>query len=149
MFEYKHVLFAMDYSEYALQVGERAKAVAARNNNAKLTVLHVIEEVSIAAGYELMPLLPDIADDETKRESKNAMIEMTQQLGISEADSMVVTAFSTKEGIIRAATDLNVDLIVIGAHTRHGLSLLLGSTAKAILNDAPCDVLTIKLAKKK
>ncbi len=147
MFEYNHVLFAMDYSEDAQIVGEKAKAIAARNNNAKLTVIHVIEEVSIAAGYELMPLLPDIADDETKAESKRAMIEMTKKLGISDADSMVITAFSTKEGIIRAAKDLKADLIVIGAHTRHGLSLLLGSTANAILNDAPCDVLTIKLKK--
>jgi universal stress protein A len=37
------------------------------------------------------------------------------------------------------------DLIVIGSHGRHGFSLLLGSTANAVLHDAGCNVLAVRL----
>ena len=38
----------------------------------------------------------------------------------------------------------NVDLIVKGSHGRHGLELLLGSIANAILHGAKCDVLAVR-----
>ena len=37
------------------------------------------------------------------------------------------------------------DLLILGSHGRHGLSLLLGSTANAMLHAMPCDILTIKI----
>ena len=41
----------------------------------------------------------------------------------------------------------NCDLIVVGSHGRHGLALLLGSTANDVLHGAPCDVLAVSLKK--
>jgi universal stress protein A len=38
---------------------------------------------------------------------------------------------------------------VVGSHGRHGLALLLGSTANDVLHGAPCDVLAVKLLKDK
>ncbi len=38
-----------------------------------------------------------------------------------------------------------VDLIVIGSHGRHGVQLLLGSTANAVLHGASCDVLAVRI----
>jgi universal stress protein A len=43
------------------------------------------------------------------------------------------------------AASLGVDLIVIGTHGKHGLGLLLGSTANAVLHGVPCDVLAVKI----
>ena len=40
---------------------------------------------------------------------------------------------------------LGVDLIVIGSHARHGLGLLLGATANAVLYGAACDVLVVRI----
>ena len=40
---------------------------------------------------------------------------------------------------------LLLDLIVIGSHGRHGLALLLGSTANSVLHHARCDVLAVRL----
>ena len=45
-------------------------------------------------------------------------------------------------------TDKRFDLIVVGSHGRHGLALLLGSTANDVLHGAPCDVLAVRLQKK-
>ncbi len=141
---YTHVLFAMDHTPEVQQVGEQAKAIAVRNG-ARLTLVHVIEDVSITAGYELMPLVPELPDDQTIADAKKVMQDMAQTLGIPDADSQVVMAFSTKEGILKTAEKLGVDLIVVGSHSRHGLARLLGSTANAILHGTSCDVLVVKI----
>ena len=43
------------------------------------------------------------------------------------------------------AKELKVDLIVVGSHGKHGLSLLLGSTANGVLQGSPCDVLAVRV----
>ncbi|MGB1202845.1 MAG: universal stress protein [Alloalcanivorax venustensis] len=37
------------------------------------------------------------------------------------------------------------DLIVLGSHGKHGIRLLLGSTANAVLHRATCDVLAVRI----
>ena len=41
--------------------------------------------------------------------------------------------------------EILADLIVVGSHGRHGLALLLGSTASGVLHGAPCDVLAVRV----
>jgi nucleotide-binding universal stress UspA family protein len=46
--------------------------------------------------------------------------------------------------IVRAAERGKADLIVIGAHGRHGLTGLLGSTTDRVLHHATCGMLTVR-----
>ncbi len=147
MNHYQHVLLATDFSPEATQVAVRAREIAQRNG-ARLTLVHVIEEVNISAGYELMPLLPELPDEAIAREAQQGLERMATELGLPEAGRRIVTAISTKEGIVQAARDLQADLIVVGSHSRHGLALLLGSTANAVLHGAPCDVLAVRIIEK-
>ena len=146
MSDYRHVLFATDFSSDALQVGVKAIAIADRNK-ARLSMLHVIEEANISAGYELMPMVPEMPDEGAVRAAKQAMEQLAKKLGLENIDKQVVTAKSTKEGILGSATKHKVDLIVVGSHGRHGLALLLGSTANAVLHGATCDVLAVRIKK--
>jgi universal stress protein A len=143
---YQNILFATDFSEDAMQVGERAKDIA-RLCGARLGMIHVIEDINISlgGGYELLPVLPDLPDEALLRESRSLLGELAQRLGLEEAEKWVVNAPSTKEGILGAAQEHGVDLIVVGSHGRHGLALLLGSTANAVLHGAQCDVLAVRI----
>ncbi len=47
--------------------------------------------------------------------------------------------------IVHYAEENGYDLIILGSHARHGLNLLLGSTANSILHKAKCDVLTVRI----
>lgn len=143
---YQHILFAADFTDEALRVGERAKDIA-HKYGARLSLIHVIEDVNISlgGGYELLPVLPDLPDEALLGEARKALDEMARRLGTEDAEQWVVSAPSTKEGILDAARAHGVDLIVVGSHGRHGLALLLGSTANAVLHGAPCDVLAVRI----
>lgn len=143
---YQHLLFAADFSDDALRVGERAREIA-RKCGAQLSLIHVIEDVTISlgGGYELLPVLPDLPDEALLQEARAALGELARRLDVADAGLWVVNAISTKEGILDAVKDHHIDLIVVGSHGRHGLALLLGSTANAVLHSAPCDVLAVRL----
>ena len=48
--------------------------------------------------------------------------------------------------IVDLADEIEADVIVIGSHGRHGVKLLLGSTANAVLHQASCDVLAVRVS---
>ncbi|HYQ93120.1 MAG TPA: universal stress protein, partial [Candidatus Competibacteraceae bacterium] len=108
--------------------------------------VHVIEPVVVSPGYDLLPVLPEELPDEALRaSSQEALRRLAERLEIQGAEQRVITGVSTKEGILEAVQELGADLIVIGSHGRHGLALLLGSTANAVLHGAPCDVLAVRI----
>ena len=43
------------------------------------------------------------------------------------------------------ARDIGADLVVVGTHGKHGLQLLTGSTANAVLHGSLCDVLAARV----
>ena len=143
---YQHILFAADFFVDALRFFLFAKEIADQNG-AQLSFIHVIEDmnVSLCGGYELLPVLPDVPDERLLQEAQQALGEIAYRLAAEHAKQWVVSAPSTREGILEAARNHSVDLIVVGSHGRHGLALLLGSTANAVLHGAPCDVLAIRI----
>ncbi len=142
MSTYRNIVFAVDFSEQAVEVGQRAKLIA-QLCGARLSLIHVIEEMTITAGYELMPLLPEMPDEDRVKAATTTLADVAKKLGLQDAEQQVITAISTKEGILQAAEKHAADLIVVGSHRRHGLALLLGSTANSVLHGAPCDVLAV------
>jgi universal stress protein A len=75
---------------------------------------------------------------------KSKLIELGNRLGVDEDNQWLVWGVP-KEEIVEIATQQHIDLIVVGSHGRHGLALLLGSTANSILHHTPCDVLAVRL----
>ena len=52
---------------------------------------------------------------------------------------------STAKEILRIVQEQGLDLIVLGSHGRHGVAMLLGSTANAVLHHAECDLLAVRI----
>lgn len=141
---YRHILLATDFSEHSQQVAGRAKDLAQRYQ-AKLSLLHVVENLPIGdAAYG--PIVPfDIDLTEQMLEAGRQRIDnLGETLSVPENQRWVEVG-SPKGEIIRVAEEQNVDLIVIGSHGRHGIGLLLGSTASSVIHHARCDVLAVRL----
>lgn len=147
MENYKHILLAVDFFENDAIVSNRAKELADRYQ-ARLSIIHVLDSMPITdAGYGLeLPFNFDLAA-ELMAAAKNKLIRLAEQLNIGENGRWLETG-SPKQEIIRIASENQVDLIIVGSHGRHGLALLLGSTANSVLHHAPCDVLAVRLPDK-
>lgn len=144
MADYKHILVAVDFTPEHVQVKKRA-AQLARQSGARLSLIHVVEFVHVDPANELV-LPTDIElEGEIAATAKTRLQEIAASMeGTGEISQWVETG-STRQEIIRVAEEQGVDLIVLGSHGRHGISLLLGSTANAVLHGAPCDVLAVRI----
>ena len=140
---YKHILVALDLSNEALQVAERGQELAT-HYGAKVSLIHVVEPVIVDNSYDLMTSLPAELDDSLLERAKAFLAKITQQLKLGEVEQ-IVTLGSIRSEIFRVVKEQAVDLIVIGTHGRHGVGLLLGSTATAILHGTPCDVHAVRI----
>ena len=140
---YKHVLIALDLSNEALQVAERGRDLATKYG-AKLSFIHVVEPVIVDNSYDLMTSLPAELDDTLLVRAKDFLAKISKQLKLTDVEQ-IVSLGSTRSEIFRVAQEQAVDLIVIGTHGRHGVGLLLGSTATAILHGTPCDVHAVRI----
>lgn len=144
---YNRILVAVDLSPEAEQVAQKASQIAALSN-AIIDVIHVVEPVVIETTFDVTPSIDLEIEDSLVDRSKNFLSELMSSLGMS-IDEIMVPVGSIKSEIHDAARQQGSDLIVIGTHGRHGVALLLGSTANAVLHGAPCDVLSVKVLSEK
>ena len=134
---YHHILVATDLSDGCLKVAKQARQLADAMG-AKLSLVHIVEPIP-AYGY------PGILDLQSPfiDQAKEEVAKLSETIGIAK-EAQYVELGSVKTQILNVAAELNIDLIVIGSHGRHGLSRLLGSTTSAVIHGANCDVLTVR-----
>lgn len=144
MSQYKHVLIAVDLTDESEQVIEKGKAIAERND-ANISLIHALEPLGFAYGGDI-PMDLTTIQDQLEQHAKDKLAELGEPMGIPAAQQHILVGMPDTE-IHRLAKENGVDLIVVGSHGRHGLSLLLGSTSTGVLHGAKCDVLAVRIQK--
>ncbi|WP_305908958.1 universal stress protein [Methylomarinum sp. Ch1-1] len=143
MARYHHILMALDYSEQHRQVAEKASALA-EQHRARLSIVHVLDNIAMPdTGYGSVISLQADGDNEPLDAEKQRFKILAERLGVGPANRWLVWGNPQRE-IVELAGKQQVDLIVVGSHGRHGLALLLGSTANAVIHHARCDVLAVR-----
>ncbi len=140
---YKHILIAVNFTEDDRLIEDRAVKMH-EFTQAKLSLIHVIEPMpSIYSGDGYGGyMLPEV----NLNEKATSMLKpIAERLHIP-AVNIVTPSGKVSHEIITYSDENNVDLILMGSHGRHGLRLLLGSTANAVLHHAKCDVLTVRVS---
>jgi universal stress protein A len=139
---YSRILLAVDLTEDCRHVAKRATAIADQSD-AELHIIHVIEPLSLAYGGDI-PMDLSSVQDQIHEQAKSHLAEFSSEIGIPEQRRHLVIGRPDSE-IHRIASEEGVDVIVVGSHGRHGLALLLGSTANGVLHGARCDVLAVRV----
>lgn len=139
MSNYQHILLATDLHDDCKKVIQKAFSIA-EQHDATLNLIHVVEPLpAYAMGYfgsvNIEKELVDEAEKNLAKISKDLPMSPEQQR---------IEIGSVKVSILKVAKELNIDLIVVGSHGRHGLEKLLGSTASGVLHGAECDVLVVR-----
>jgi universal stress protein A len=144
MTNYQHILLAVDYSVDNDYLANKAKDLAERYQ-AKLSILHVLDNIPMPdTNYGTVILLSEDTGYDLLEAEKAKLLALGQRIAVADENQWLVWGVPKQE-IVHIASQENIDLIVIGSHERHGLGLLLGSTANSVLQHAPCDVLAVRL----
>lgn len=143
MANYQHILVAVDFSKESDSV--MAKAIELQQlYNAQLTLVHVVEYTGAMYTGEI-PLPEDLdLDQRLAKQAETKLQELIARHNLQNARFQVEIGTPKRE-IVRVAEEMKAALIVLGSHGRHGLQLLLGSTANGVLHQASCDVLAVRV----
>ena len=139
---YSHVLVAVDLIEECREVADHAMKLA-KALDAKLSLLHVVEPLAMAYGGDV-PMDLSMLQQQQFEQAKERMQMFAADYGLPD-DRLQIAFGHPRQEIHRVTEEQSCDL---GSHGRHGLALLLGSTANDVLHGAPCDVIAVRLGKK-
>ena len=151
----KKVMIALDYDPIAQKVAERGYKLA-RTMGAEVTLLHVITNsryystvgVTPIIGFtdhmNVMPLYVD-KDEDLKGETHQFLNRTKKYLGDDSIKTIV------KEGdlggtILETAKELDVDVIVMGSHSRRWIeNVLMGSVTEKVLKHTEIPLFIVPL----
>lgn len=142
MSDYQHILVGLDLSEDSPLILKKAKALG-QSIGAKISIMHVLEPLSFAYGGDIpidLSETQNIMEDQATRRLEKLCLESDLS-----PETQTVAVGQTAHEIHSAAERYGADLIVVGSHGRHGLALLMGSTASGVLKGAQCDVLAVRV----
>lgn len=142
---YQHILIAVDLTDECHPVVQRALALAA-SSGARASLVHIIEPMAMAFGGDV-PMDLSLLQQQQFDQARERLESFTAQYPQLSSDQRHLAYGQPRQEIHRLVNEQACDLIVVGSHGRHGLALLLGSTANDVLHGAPCDVLAVRLKK--
>lgn len=142
MGSYRRILLAVDLTDDCRRVAKRARTLA-NAAEAQLHIVHVIEPLVLAYGGEV-PMDLSAVQEQIEERAHAHLAEFATSFRVPPERRHLVFGRPESE-IHRLAEAESMDLIVVGSHGRHGLALLLGSTANGVLHGASCDVLAVRV----
>jgi nucleotide-binding universal stress UspA family protein len=140
----KNVLVATDFGESAAVALAYGRDLA-RTFNAKLHVVHMVEDVMMRYSPEVGFAVPDLQKDFEKAARKDLDALITDDdRNTLRVEAIVQTCVNVPDAIVDYARQEAIDLIITGTHGRRAVKrLLLGSVAERVVRTAPCPVLTV------
>lgn len=139
------ILVPVDFSAYSERALIHAKEIAA-SFDARLQVLHIIEEFIPPTFYMSTGAAAVTFSPELKAKTKEALLELLQDTDGPEVQAdFYVLEGNAAHDIVDFAKEKKSDLIVIATHGRTGLEhLLMGSVTEKVVRRAPCPVFTVR-----
>ena len=140
----KKILIALDYDPSAQKIAETGYGFE-KFMNAQLILLHITSDPAYYSSLNYSPIMGfdsfsnlDIIQTDTtellKKAAQEYLDKSKQHLGDKSIQTVVKDGDFGKS-ILDTATEMNVDMIVTGTHSRRGLDkILMGSVAEKVLH---------------
>jgi len=137
--EIRVIVHPTDFSEGSAAALRVARSLA-RDRGARLILLHIAPiHVVLEGGMTAELNVGHLRDalDEAREIVEGPDLKFPVETWFSQG--------AAAEGILRVATEIGCDLIVMGTHGRTGLGrLVMGNTAESVLPEATCPVMIVK-----
>jgi nucleotide-binding universal stress UspA family protein len=147
------ILIALDYNPSAQKVAEVGYALA-KAMKAEVILLHVISDAAYYSSLNYSPIMgfdsfinSDLIQADIVKELKKAAMNYLDKSKQHLGDNTIQTVIKDGdfgESILDAAKELEVDVIVLGTHSRRGLDkILMGSVAEKVFHHSPVPLFII------
>lgn len=138
----KELLVPIDFSECSKHALRYAISFA-RQTNARITLISVVNDSRTSFEYGEPEYVANMEQRKRSYSDELAKLVRTQLRGF-QVETIVRTGRPDEE-IVRAARELDIDLIVISTHGDMGLPhATIGSTAERVVRYASCPVLVVR-----
>ncbi len=149
----RKVLIALDYNPTAQKVAETGYSIA-EAIEAEIILLHVVLEPVYYSSVDYSPIMGFIGYtnldmlqletvEELKAASQKFLDRVKRHLG-SKTIETLVKEDDCAETILKTAEELNVDIIVMGSHSKRSLEdILLGSVTEKVLHNSSASLFII------
>jgi nucleotide-binding universal stress UspA family protein len=144
---YRSILAAIDGSKISARALDEALRLA-RENHAELRSLYIVDAPLMA--YEAPGYDPSILRDAMLTEGTRVTNEALDRMhrdnvrGVAQVVEADLCGDGIAQRILRVATEMHADLVVVGTHGRRGFQrLMLGSVAERFVRMACCPVLLV------
>jgi len=147
---YRRLLVATDFSPGSRAALAQVDRLAARGTALEIDLVHVLEPLPF-----VVPPAPVIGFERAREEGAQRQLErsaaaLRRRLGTRARVQVHLENGPAATEICRLATELGVDLILIGTHGRTGLEhVLAGSVAERVVRHAQRPVLTVPLRRRR
>jgi len=141
------ILVAFDGSDHSKKATELAVHLALKWN-AELYLVRVLEETTIPEFFKEYAKIEDVSPldyfDEVNERLLRPAMDRAKAVGVRKVESISLHGHPA-DGILRAAKNHNVDLIILGSRGLGKFSRdFLGSVSTKVLNHANCTCITVK-----
>ena len=140
---YQNILVAIDLHPTCDEIILKRAHALAKGGDASLSVIHAVEHINAYGVAQAYPAVIDL-EGEMLAEAKKQLAEVAKSFNIPMQHQFVEVG-SPKIVILDKMKQLKTDLIIIGSHGRHGIGVLFGSTASAVIHHLSCDALVVKI----
>jgi nucleotide-binding universal stress UspA family protein len=125
------IVCATDFSAPALRATAHALSLA-RRSGAELVLVHVVDT-------------PEDGNDPWAAEAERRLTHAAAATGLGTLARTAVLRGVPSEQILRVAGEREASVVVVGTRGARALgSIVFGSTARRVVRDAPCAVLTVR-----
>ena len=141
----ENILVPTDFSEASDSALVYGRTLA-RTFNARLHVLHVVDDAFMFAGLDGFAAdIANVVADMTDNAEKKILACLTEQDWREPKTITEVRTGAPAQEIAEYAKRAGIDLIVMGSHGHGFISgLLMGRVAEKVVRIAPCPVLTVR-----
>jgi len=136
----RNALVAVDYSKFSAPAAE--VALAAVGDAGDITCLHVWRHPPVR-GWEPFSEFAE-AVEQVRHGAVAHLDEFAADLAMRDRNvGKRIEVGSPAQGILDSAREIRADLIVLGAHSRHGVERIIGTVADRVLRQAEVAVLMV------
>ncbi|OIZ98473.1 universal stress protein UspA [Rickettsiella grylli] len=140
---YKNILVAIDLHPTCDEIILKRAHAFVKEGQGRLSVIHAVEHINAYGVAQAYPAVIDL-EGEMLSEAKKQLADVSKKFDIP-VKQQYVEVGSPKIVILDKMKQLKTDLIIIGSHGRHGIGILFGSTASAVIHHLSCDALVVKI----